>query len=512
MDTTPSNVKQRTTRGAVALGAAALLVAGATWHGFAAEPAARPFEPATVSAAVQQAPTGARGAAMAGGRESYADIVRNVAPAVVTIQVEGKARVSPTQFNGDDEDMLRRFFGQRGQGQGPAQRAPKQRGLGSGVVMTSDGYILTNNHVIDAADDIRVEFTDGRSFKAKLIGGDKPSDLALLKIEQTGLPTLPLGNSDAVEVGDVVLAFGNPLGIGQTVTMGIVSAKGRSTGSGDGSYEDFLQTDAPINHGNSGGALVSMKGELVGINSQIVSPGDGNIGIGFAIPANMARRVLDQLKVDGRVRRSQLGVTVQPVTSEMAESLGLKEVSGAIVSSVASGSAAEHAGVKRGDVIKSFNGQAVHDFNALRNRVADATPGSSASVVVVRDGSEKTLSVKLDEAAVSREARERSSGGLEDKAALGVAVSPLTPELASRAGLGKDAHGVVVQQVNPDGRAADAGIQAGDIILEVNRQPVQSVEDLRAAVRRASEKPTLLLVRRAAGDEGRDLFVTVRPQ
>ena len=515
MDTTPSTVKQRTIRGALALAAVALLVAGATWRGLAAEPAAHPSEPAaTVSAVAQQTPAVSRSAAMAGERDSYADIVRNVAPAVVTIQVEGKARVLPTQFNGDDEDMLRRFFGQRGQGQGqaPMPRMPKQRGLGSGVVVTSDGYILTNNHVIDSADDIRAEFADGRRFKAKLIGADKPSDLALLKIDQTGLATLPLGNSDAVEVGDVVLAFGNPLGIGQTVTMGIVSAKGRSSGSGDGSYEDFLQTDAPINHGNSGGALVSMKGELVGINSQIVSPGDGNIGIGFAIPANMVRHVLDQLKSDGRVRRSQLGVTVQPVTSEMAESLGLKEVGGAIVSSVSSGSAAERAGVKRGDVIKSFNGQPVHDFNALRNRVADVAPGSSASVLVVRDGSEKTLSVKLDEAAVSREARERTEGGSDDKAALGVAVTPLSPELASRAGLARDAHGVVVQQVNPDGRAADAGIQAGDIILEVNRQPVKSVDDLRSAVRRASDKPTLLLVRRAAGDEGRDLFVTVRAQ
>jgi serine protease Do len=513
MDTTPNTVKQRTVRGAVALGAAALLVAGATWHGLAAEPPTHPTDAAAAGAQALQAPAAARGAAVAGGRDSYADIVKNVAPAVVTIRVEGKARVSPTQFDGDDQEMLRRFFGERfGQGQPQMPRAPKQRGLGSGVVVTSDGYILTNNHVVDSADDIRAEFTDGRSFKAKLVGADKPSDLALLKIDQAGLPTLALGNSDAVQVGDVVLAIGNPLGIGQTVTMGIVSAKGRSTGAGDGSYEDFLQTDAPINHGNSGGALVNTRGELVGINSQIVSPGEGNIGIGFAIPANMARHVVEQLKTDGRVRRSQLGVTVQPVTSEMAESLGLKDVDGAIVSSVAPGSAAEKAGVKRGDVIRSFNGQPVHDFNALRNRVADATPGSSASVVVVRDGAEKNLSVKLDEAAVSREARERSEGGSDDRAALGVAVAPLSPELASRAGLGRDAHGVVVRQVNPDGRAADAGIQSGDIILEVNRQPVQSVEELRSAVRRASEKPTLLLVRRSDGDEGRDIFVTVRPQ
>jgi Do/DeqQ family serine protease len=520
MDTTSSTLRARSVRGAVALGAAALLVAGATWHGLAAAPSTHPSDSLAPVVQAQQTQTASRGGMLASGRDSYADIVRSVAPAVVTVQVEGRARVRPTQFDGDDEDMLRRFFGDRfgqGQGQGRGQgqghpQAPKQRGLGSGVIVTPDGYILTNNHVIDSADDIRVELNDGRSFKARLVGADKPSDLALLKVEQTGLPTLALGNSDAVEVGDVVLAVGNPLGIGQTVTMGIVSAKGRSTGSGDGSYEDFLQTDAPINHGNSGGALVSMKGELVGINSQIVSPGDGNIGIGFAIPANMVRHVMDQLKSDGRVRRSQLGVTVQPVTSEMAESLGLRDVGGAIVSSVASGSAAEKAGVKQGDVIKTFNGQPVHDFNALRNRVADAMPGSNASVVVVRDGSEKTLSVKLDEAAVSREAREKSETGSDDKAALGVAVSPLSPDLAARAGLGKDARGVVVQQVNPDGRAADAGIQAGDIILEVNRQTVQSVDELRNAVRRASQKPTLLLVRRSAGDEGHDLYVTVRPQ
>lgn len=514
MDTTPSNFRNRTVRGAVAIGAVALLVAGATWVGSAAAPIRSAITASAPPAEAQQVPAVVSRAAIAGGRDSYADIVKAVAPAVVTIRTQGRVRVSPTQFEGNDEDLLRRFFGDRF-GQGPGRqtpRSPRQRGLGSGVVVTGDGYILTNNHVIESADDIQVEFAGGRTAKARLIGADKPSDLALLKVEQAGLATLPLGNSDAVQVGDVVLAIGNPLGVGQTVTMGIVSAKGRSTGTGDGSYEDFLQTDAPINHGNSGGALVSTRGELVGINSQILSPGDGNIGIGFAIPANMARHVMDQLKADGRVRRSQLGVTVQPVTSDMAESLGLKDLGGAIVSSVSPNSAADRAGVKRGDVIKSFNGQPIHDFNALRNRVADATPGSSASVVVVRDGAEKTLNVKLDEAQVSREARERDSVASDDKAALGVAVSPLSPDVALRAGLGKDAQGVVVRAVNPDGRAADSGIQSGDIILEVNRQPVQSVEELRSAVRKAAERPTLLLVRRAADGEGRDLFVTVRPE
>jgi S1-C subfamily serine protease len=305
----------------------------------------------------------------------------------------------------------------------------------------------------------------------------------------------------------VVLAVGNPLGLGQTVTMGIISAKGRSTGVGDGSYEDFLQTDAPINHGNSGGALVNTKGELVGINSQIISPNDGNIGIGFAIPANMARHVMEQLRKNGRVERAQLGVTVQGVTSDMAASLGLKSVGGAIVSSVSPGSAAAEAGLERGDVITSFNGQPVHDTNSLRNRVADAQPGATAALGIIRDGTEKTVSVKLQAASPEKSARGRDDSAEDDRAALGVAVAPLTPDVADELGLSKNTRGVVVQQVSPDGRAADAGIQPGDVIQEVNRQPVQTVDQLRAAVKKASERPLLLLVNR----KGNDLFLTVRP-
>ena len=483
----------------LAVVAALLLVSGAAWHGLAAD---RQSATQHSSAVATPAPTMTH--AVAGGRDSYADIVKVVAPAVVTIQTEGKARVSPTQFEGDD--FFRRFFGdpsERGQ-RGP--RTFRQRALGSGVIVSTEGYILTNEHVVDSADDIRIDLTDGRTLAAKLVGADKPSDLALLKVNATDLHSLALGNSDAVDVGDVVLAVGNPLGLGQTVTMGIISAKGRSTGVGDGGYEDFLQTDAPINHGNSGGALVNTRGELVGINSQILSTSDGNIGIGFAIPANMARHVMDDLRKDGHVRRAQLGVTVQPVTSDMAASLGLKQVGGAIISSVTSGSAADRAGLKRGDVIESFNGQPVHDTNTLRNRVAEAQPGSNATVVIVRDGGERTLTVKLDEAAAGRAARRESEAG-DDSSALGVAVAPLTPELANQLGAPRNAHGVVVQQVSPDGRAADAGIQTGDIIEEVNRQPVQSVEDLRAGVQKTPNKPLLLLINRG----GRAVFVTVRP-
>jgi Do/DeqQ family serine protease len=491
---------------------AALLVSGAAWHGMAADasaPAAK-HNPQATTVAAQPSTTGR---VVAGGRDSYADVVKAVGSSVVTIRTESTARVSPTQFDGDN--FFRRFFGdpfdQYDERQGRGQRQPRmfrQRALGSGVIVSSDGYILTNAHVVDAADDIRVDLPDGRTVTAKVVGADKPSDLALLKLTAADLHPIALGDSDAVQVGDVVLAVGNPLGLGQTVTMGIISAKGRHTGNGDGSYEDFLQTDAPINHGNSGGALVNTKGELVGINSQILSSTGENIGIGFAIPVNMARRVMDDLRKDGRVRRSQLGVTVQPVTSEMAESLGLKKVGGAIVSSVAPDSPAERAGVKRGDVITSFNGQTISDFNSLRNHVADAAPGSNAMVGIIRDGAEKTLTVKLAEASANRRAERDSEPAADDKAALGVSVAPLTPQLADELGVPKNTHGVVVQEVNPSGRAADAGIRQGDIIQEVNRRPVQSVDELRAEVRRTTDKPLLLLVHRK--DAG-DLFVTVRP-
>ena len=484
------NTRRFSIRAALAAVAGAALISGAAWRGLAAGPAA----PAEASA---QAPTVAGRTFATGTRDSYADIVKAVAPAVVTIRVEGKATVSPTQFEGGD-DFFRRFFGDEDDQprRRVVPRAQRQRGLGSGVVMTADGYILTNNHVVETADKIHVDLPDGRTLEGKVIGTDKPSDLALIKVNGSGLPTAPLGNSDNAQVGDVVLAIGNPLGVGQTVTMGIVSAKGRSTGSGDGgrSYQDFLQTDAPINHGNSGGALVNTRGEVVGINAEMLSPVDANIGIGFAIPSNMARHVMDDLRKDGHVRRAQLGVEVQPVTSDLAESLNLKHVGGAIVGKVTPDSAADRAGLKRGDVIQSFNGQPVTDINSLRNHVADAQPGSSASVAIVRDGAEKTVSVKLDEADVSKDsARNRESGNV-DKGALGIAVE-------------RSAKGLVITEVNPDGRAADAGLQQGDVIVEVNRQAVQSVDELRAAVRKTTNRPVLLLVER----EGRSIFVTVKP-
>lgn len=485
-------ISKRAARAGMAVLASVLLLSGAAWRGLAAnEKPSRPAALSTVATPIQHA--------VAGGRDSYADVVDVVAPAVVTIRTEGKATMSPTQFQGPGDDFFEQFFGPsfgRGQRRGLQPRTFRQRALGSGVIVTTDGYLLTNYHVVDGADDIKVDFTDGRTVTAKVIGTDKPSDLALLKVNGTDFKAVALGNSDSVKVGDVVLAVGNPLGVGETVTMGIISAKNRSTNV-DGGYEDFLQTDAPINHGNSGGALVNTKGELVGINSQILSNSDGNIGIGFAIPANMAKSVMEQLRTKGKVTRAQLGVTVQTVSSDMALSLGLKNPGGVIVSSVTGDSAADRAGLKQGDVITAFNGQAVRDMNTLRNRVAAAGPGSTADVTIVRDGSEKHVSVKLDELNADKVARNgRGDNGEEngDKSALGVAIQPSDK-------------GLVVQDVDPNGRAADAGIQPGDVIKSVNRQPVKSVDELRAALKKTSDRPALLLIQR----QDAQVFVTVKP-
>jgi serine protease Do len=336
------------------------------------------------SAAEPKPPIATASRIVGGGVDSYASLVDQISPAVVTIRSERRVRNVSQEL--PDNPLFREFFGDRF---GPRPQLPERRqgGLGSGVIVRADGYILTNHHVVDGAQQVTVELADGRSVKAKVVGSDAPSDLAVLKVEGTNFQTLALGDSDAVRVGDVVLALGNPLGVGQTVTMGIVSAKGRATGiAGDGSFEDFIQTDAPINQGNSGGALVSTRGELIGINSQILTPSGGNIGIGFAIPANMARNVMTQLIEHGGVRRGMLGVTIQPVTSDIARSLGLADVRGALVNTVTAGSPADKAGVKRGDVITAINGDAVKNYNELRNEVAQLLPGSTLKLTLVRDG------------------------------------------------------------------------------------------------------------------------------
>ncbi len=428
---------------------------------------------------------------------SYADLVSRVAPAVVTIRSTERAR-NAQQFPFMDDPSLRDFFGDR-MPQMQQQQPQRVQGVGSGVIVNSEGYILTNHHVVDGALEIKVELTDNRTFAAKLVGSDPPSDLAVLKIDAQNLPTLPLGDSDKVRVGDFVLAVGNPLGIGQTVTSGIVSAKGRATGLSDGSFEDFLQTDAAINRGNSGGALVNTTGELIGINSQILSPSGGSIGIGFAIPSNMARTVMDQLMKTGKVRRGMLGVTIQSITADLASSLSLPAARGAIVTSVQSGGPAERAGIQRGDVLTAINKQPVIDNNSLRNLVASLPPGATVDVTVKRNGRDQDFKVSLAELPNqerSESDEESSSTGRPSTDKYGMSLTPFIPGSAQRYGFDADDQGLMVSRVDPDGSAAAAGIQQGDLIQEVNRQPVKTVTEFSAAMQRSGPKPALVLVKR----------------
>ena len=477
----------RLARLATALGVLGIVGGGAAWW---SNPDAIQAQTAVVSQA-------AAGPAMT----SYADAVARVSPAVVTVRVEKKASFEPTSGIPDDP-FFRRFFGDRLPSPG---RQPRQRGLGSGVIIQGDGRIVTNAHVVDGADRVRVMLTDGREFDAKVVGIDKPTDLAVLDVEATGLPTLPFGDSDRPRVGDVVLAVGNPLGVGQTVTMGILSAKGRDTGTGDGSYEDFLQTDAPINQGNSGGALVTAQGELIGINSQILSPSGGNIGIGFAIPASMARHVVGEIVDHGEVRRSRMGVTIQPVTADIARSLNLPSVKGALVNGVEPGSPAAHAGLETGDVITKFNGQALDSGNDLRNLVASTAPGSKATVTIVRQGRTQDVAVQLANAKRDSATARARSGEPDSDDDLGIAVEPLTPQLANRLEVPRDTDGVVITDVDPDGRAADAGLREGDVIRQVDGKAVHSAAELRSALSGKSDRPALMLVQR--GDNS--FFATI---
>lgn len=446
-----------------------------------------------------------------GVRTSYADLVEKTAPAVVQItavNTTGKTKKV------DGKPSLEDLFNQFPNMPQPEQRRPT-RGFGSGVIVKTDGTILTNHHVIDEADKITVETSDNKSYEAKVVGSDPPSDLAVLKIEGEEFPSFNLGDSDQVRIGDIVLAIGNPLGIGQTVTSGIISAKGRRTGLGDGtSFQDFLQTDAPINQGNSGGALVSVNGELIGINSQILSQSGGSIGIGFAIPSNMAKTVMEQLLKNGKVRRGMLGVNIQDINSELAKTLDLPEATGVIVSNVLDGSAAAKAGITRGDVITKLDGEAIEDGNFLRNRVAGTDPGSEITLTIIRDKKEQDVKVTLDEFKINgtktseEKTSEAEKGKSQQNGKLGLNLQPLTPEIGSRLKIPEGVPGVVITEVDPGSPADQQGINKGDVILEINRQTVANLEDVRSALEKSGDNAVLLLISRG----GQTLFVTVKPK
>lgn len=438
-------------------------------------------------------------------RASYADVVERVSPAVVTVRSERKVKAEAVDNPFANDPIFRQFFG--GKIPQMQQKPQIERGLGSGVIIESNGTILTNNHVVEGATTVKIDLPDKRTFTAKVVGTDAASDLAVLKIEAKDLPVLPLGDSDKVRVGDVVLAIGNPLGLRQTVTSGIISAKGRQTGLSDGSFEDFLQTDAPINQGNSGGALVNMKGELIGINSQILSPSGGNIGIGFSIPSNMAKSVMAQLLKDGKVHRGMLGVGIQDVTSELAENFGLKEVRGVIVNSVTPNSPAAKAGLKQGDVILSLNGANIGDGNELRNKVSATAPNTEVTVGYLRDGKEQTAKVTLGEFENKNAVKDKNSNSGDEvqQGKLGVTLQPLTPQIAQQLGLKGITEGLVVADVQAGSPAEDAGIAQGDVILQVNRQDVKTVDDVKNAVAKSKNNSVLLLINR----QGQTIFVTI---
>lgn len=430
--------------------------------------------------------------------KAFAKISEKASPAIVGI----KANQTVTQEYsimrdwpfGDpfDDDFFERFFGRSFPRQRSPQRKYRQSVQGSGFIVSSDGYILTANHLVNEAEDIEVKLADGREFEAKVIGSDPESEVAVIKIDADNLPILELADSDTLEVGEWVIAIGNPFGLSHTVTAGIVSAKGRS-GLRLAEYEDFIQTDAAINPGNSGGPLINLDGKVVGINTAIVIGHlayRGNIGIGFAIPINIAKFIYNQLIEGGKVVYGALGVIIRDLDTDLAESLGLQETKGVAVAEVIEGSAAEKAGMKRYDVIVEFNGQAVEKVNEFRNRVAMLKPGTKVEIIVIRNGKRKTLDAELGESSAELKITKIPQKAVE---LLGLDVQNLTDDLAERYGY-EDQEGVVVTSVAPGSEAEQKGIKPGMLIMEVDRKPVRNTKEFDEAIGKAAEEGKVLLL------------------
>ncbi len=407
---------------------------------------------------------------------SFAPMIERVAPSVVNIYTNKITRADQGMAPFIEDPMLRRFFGI------PNENIPRERreqALGSGVIVSENGYILTNNHVVEGADEIKVALNDNKTtYNAKLVGTDPQTDIAVIKVDEKDLPAITLTDSEQVRIGDVAIAIGNPFGLGQTVTMGIISAKGRG-GMGIVDYEDFIQTDASINPGNSGGALVDAAGRLIGINQSILSRSGGNQGVGFAVPINLARYVMERIVADGKVTRGYLGVVIQPVTEELAAAFKLKDNEGALIGEVTRDSPAADAGLKAGDVIVEFNNRKVASSVQLRLMASQTAPGTKAPVKFLRDGVEKNLEVKLSELPTDGLAKGgmKRGGGDSNSLLEGVTVEDADPNIRRQFGFPNGLQGAIVTNVSPSSAAASAGLQPGDVIMEINRRPVSNADE-----------------------------------
>ncbi|MDA8078738.1 MAG: DegQ family serine endoprotease [Nitrospiraceae bacterium] len=436
--------------------------------------------------------------------KAFTEIAGAVSPAVVNISTTKVVRrdASPL-FDDPFFDFFNPFRDFK------APKKWKEQSLGSGVIVSPDGYIITNNHVIEQADEIRIILFDKRSFKARIVGADPKTDVALVKIDAGSLPTVRWGDSDKLQVGEFVLAIGNPFGLSHTVTMGIISAVGRAN-VGIADYEDFIQTDAAINPGNSGGPLVNIRGELIGINTAIFSKSGGYQGIGFAVPSNMVRLVMEQLQQKGKVTRGWLGVTIQEVTPELAQKFGIRNAKGALVGDITKGSPAEKAGLRRGDVIIEFNGKKITDPGHLRNMVSQAKAGSEISLLILRGDKELRIPVVISE--LPKDIAESAPGVSPEESPSevlsGLSVMELTKEIARQLGLRKDEKGVVVARVEPGSGSDEAGIRKGDIIQEIDRKKIEGLNDYSRIVSAIKPGDTVLLF---INRGGRKFYVTLRP-